>query len=293
VPSFSFFGAAQSDNEGNLYFHVSAGSFRKPVVLKLEHSSGDPTLYTLEDDGLKKSVFLNFSVTPTGRVSILCQQTDKKIYLLRFTSQGDLAEKVALDLPEYISTQSFVSFDTGTFLVSAYYLADAPEHLRGKGLMALFDESGKMLKNLSASTENVDLASVSQHLAEGGGTVGPDGNMYILQAGQVVVVSTLGKIMRRIRFHKPEGTIASKIAVSQNLISIWLLREGPKEKMQKQDVTAEYLVLDLLTGKPFGYYVPGKALGKAAVAVTFAGREGFTFFDTENGHVELISSPLR
>jgi hypothetical protein len=117
--------------------------------------------------------------------------------------------------------------------------------------------------------------------------------MYILQAGQVVVVSTLGKIIRRIRFHKPEGTIASKIAVSQNLISIWLLREGPKEKMQKQDVTAEYLVLDILTGKPFGYYVPGKALGKAAVAVTFAGREGFTFFDTENGHVELISSPLR
>jgi hypothetical protein len=117
--------------------------------------------------------------------------------------------------------------------------------------------------------------------------------MYILQANQIVVISGLGKIMRRIKFHKPEGTIASKIAVSQNLVSIWLLREGPKQKMQKQDVTAEYLVLDLLTGKPFSYYVPGKALGQAAIAVAFSGREGFTFFDTQNGHVELISSPLR
>jgi hypothetical protein len=293
VPSFSFFGPAQSDNEGNLYFHVNAGSFRKPVVLKLEHSSGDPTLYTLEDEGLKKTTFLNFSVTPSGQVSILSQQVDKKIYLLRFTSKGDLSEKVALDLPEYMSTQSFVAFDTGTVLVSAYYLADAPEHMHGKGLMALFDESGKMLKNLSANTEDVDLANVSQHLAEGAGTVGPDGNMYILQANQIVVISGLGKIMRRIKFHKPEGTIASKIAISQNLVSIWLLREGPKQKMQKQDVTAEYLVLDLLTGKPFSYYVPGKALGQAAIAVAFSGREGFTFFDTQNGHVELISSPLR
>ncbi len=293
VPSFSFFGPAQSDKEGNLYFHVSAGSFRKPVVLKLEHSSGDPTLYTLEDEGLKKTIFLDFSVTPSGRVSILGQQTDKKIYLLRFTSKGDLAEKVPLDLPEYMGMQSFVAFDTGTFLISAYYLADAPEHLRGKGLMALFDESGKMLKNLSANTEDVDLASVSQHLTEGGASLGPDGNMYILQSGQIVVVSGSGKVMRRIKFHKPEGTIASKIAVSQNLVCIWLLREGPKEKMQKQDVTAEYLVLDLLTGSPFGYYVPGKDLGKTAMAVAFSGREGFTFFDTQNGHVELISSPLR
>jgi len=292
VPSFSFFGPAQSDNEGNLYFHVSAGNFRKPVVLKLEHSSGDPTLYTLEDEGLKKTVFLDFSVTPSGQVSILSQQTYKKIYLLRFTSKGDLAEKVLLDLPEYMSTQSFVAFDTGTVLVSAYYLADAPEHLRGKGLMALFDESGKMLKNLSANTKDVDLANSTQHLTEGGGTVGPDGNMYILQTGQIIVVSGSGRIMRRIKFHKPEGTIASKIAVSQNLVSIWLLREGPKQKMQKQDVTAEYLVLDLLTGKPFGYYVPSKALGNAAIAVAFSGREGFTFFDTENGHVELISSPI-
>ena len=52
-------------------------------------------------------------------------------------------------------------------------------------------------------------------------------------------------------------------------------------------------MLDLFTGKPFGYYVPGADLGKAAIAVSFTSQEGFTFFDTQNGHVDLISAPLR
>jgi hypothetical protein len=102
------------------------------------------------------------------------------------------------------------------------------------------------------------------------------------------VISESGRIMRRIRFQKPGGVSAVKIAVSQNLLSIWLLKAG-----EKKSVTADYLVLDLFTGKPFGYYVAGKELGSAAIAVSFTSHEGFTFFDTQNGHVDFISAPLR
>jgi hypothetical protein len=139
-----------------------------------------------------------------------------------------------------------------------------------------------------SSTESVDLKTVSQRISEGGATVGPDGNIYLLQTNQVVVMSESGKIIRRIRYQKPGGSSATKIAVSQNLVSIWLLKEG-----EKKSVTADYLVLDLFIGKPFGYYVAGQELGSAAIAVSFTSREGFTFFDTQNGHVDFISAPLR
>ncbi len=236
-------------------------------------------------------MFEDFSVTPSGQVLILCQQTDQNSYVLRFSSQGTLQEKIILDMPESTSTESFAAFDSGAFLISAYYIADAPAQLRGKSFVALFDGSGKMRKKFN-SDDGVDLKSVSQHISEGGATVGPDGNIYVLQPGQVLVISESGKILRRIKFQKPDSSFATKIAVSQNLLSIWLLKEGPKQKMAKQAASAEYLVLDLITGKPFGFYVPAKELGEAAIAVAFSSQEGFTFFDTQDGHVELISAPL-
>jgi hypothetical protein len=287
APPFSFYGPAQSDKAGNLFFHINAGSYRRPVVLKLDRGSGDPTLYSLDDTDMQKAVFQEFSVTPAGQVSILCQKTDGKFYVLRFSSKGTLLEKIPMDLPEQLSLESLAAFDSGTFLLSGFYLGDAPAELRGKGFMALFDESGKMRKKFSGA-ESVELKTVSQRISQGGATVGPDGNIYLLQANQVLVIAESGKIIRRIRYQKPGGASAAKIAVSQNLVSIWLLKVG-----EKKNVTADYLVLDLFTGKPFGYYVAGQELGSAAIAVSFTSHEGFTFFDTQNGHVDLISAPLR
>jgi hypothetical protein len=288
APPFSFYGPAQSDKEGNLFFHISAGSYRKPVVLELNRASGDPTLFSLGDEELQTAVFQEFSVAPSGRVSILCQKTDGKFYALRFSSNGSLLEKIHLDMPEKLSIESFVAFDSGTFFVSAFYLSDTPAELRGKGFMALFDESGTVRRRFSSEPGSVDLKTISQRINDGGAAIGPDGNVYLLQTNQVLVISEAGKIIRRIKYQKPAALSATKIAVSQNLLSIWLLKEG-----EKKSVSAEYLVIDLLTGKLFGYYVPGLDLGNAAVAVSFTSHEGFTFFDTQSGHVDLLSAPLR
>src|SRR5579884_1495970 len=288
APPFSFYGSAQSDKEGNLFFHISAGSYRKPVVLELNRSSGDPTLFSLDDEELQTAVFHEFSVAPSGQVSILCQKMDGKFYALRFSSKGSLQEKIHLDMPDNLSIESFVAFDSGTFLVSAFYLPSASPELRGKGFMAQFDESGALRRRFNGEVGSVDLKSVSKRINDGGATIGPDGNVYLLQTNQVLVISEGGKILRRIKYQKPAALSAAKIAVSQNLLSIWLLKVG-----EKKNVTAEYLVIDLLTGKPFGYYVPGNDLGIAPVAVSFTSHEGFTFFDTQNGHVDLISAPLQ
>jgi hypothetical protein len=288
VPSFSFFGGAQSDKDGNLFFHVNAGSYRRPVILKLNRFNGDPTIYSLADEDQKTTIFSGFSVTPAGQVSLLGQTTDGKTQAIRFSSKGTVLERTVLDLPEHISIENFAAFPTGTVLVSAFYLPEAPEGLRGKSFMALFDESGRVKKKFSGELGDVDLATVFQHLREGGATVGADGNLYLLQPDRIVVISESGAVVKRLKFRKPEGFVATKIVVSQNLISIWLLREGAK-----QQVSSEYLVLDLLTGKRVGLYTPDKELGSSAIAVSFSNQEGFTFFDVENGHVKLTSAPLR
>lgn len=288
APSFRFYGAVQSDKNGNLFFHVDAGGYSEPVILKLDRGSGDPTLYTIADEDQKTIVFGGFSVTPLGQVVLLGEATDGKTYAIRFTSRGKATTKTALKVPDHISIGSFVAFESGSMLLSAFYLPDAPAALRGKSFMALFDESGRISKKFDGELAPVDLKNVFQHLQEGNASVGPDGNLYLLTPGEIVVISESGEIIRRLKYEKPAGGTASQIAVSHNLLSIWLLQEGINNQ-----VTSEYLILDLFTGKPFGFYVPGADLGKAAIAVSFSSQEGFTFFDTENGHVKLITAPLQ
>lgn len=288
VPSFRFYGAAQSDKDGNLFFHVDAGSYRRPVILKLAHNSGDPTLYTVADEDQQSIIFGEFSVTPLGQVVLLGQATDGKTYAIRFSSKGAPTSKTALEFPEHMSIESFVAFESGSMVLSAFYLPDAPAELRGKSFMALFDESGRIKRKLNGELSSVDLNNVFHRLREGNATLGPDGNLYLLTPDKVIVISESGEIVRRIKYEKPAGGTASQISVSRNLLAIWLLKEGP----QKQ-VSSEYLVLDLSTGKPLGFYIPGEEFAKAGIAVSFSYKEGFTFFDTGSGHVKLLSAPLQ
>lgn len=287
VPPFRFYQPAQSDKDGNLFFHVDAGSFRKAVILKLAVPSGDPTLYTLSDEDDQNIVFGNFSVTPFGQVVILGQGRDSRIYAIRFSSKGTATTKTVLDFPEHMSFGSFVAFESGSMLVSGFYLPDAPEELRGKSFMAIFDESGKMRKQFDRELDKVDLSTVFRRLREGNATVGPDGNLYFLASDKVIVMSESGEIVRRLTYEKPAGGTASKIAVSHNLLAIWLLKEV------KDRVTSEYLVLDLFTGRPFGFYAPAEEISNAGMAVSFSNQQGFTFLDSRDGHVKLISAPLR
>lgn len=288
VPTFRFYGAVQADKDGDLFFHVDSGSYREPVILKLARGSGDPTLYTIADEDQKKIIFGEFSVTPLGQVVLLGLGTDGKTYAIRFSSKGTATTKTALEFPDHTSIGSFVAFESGSMLVSAFYLPDAPEGLRGKSFMALFDESGQMRKKIHGELPSVDLGNVFQHLREGNATVGADGNLYLLTPDHILVLSESGEIVRRIKYEKPDGGTASQIAVSHNLISIWLLKEGAQNH-----ISSEYLVLDLFTGKPFGFYLPGEELRQTGIAVSFSNQEGFTFFDSVDGHVKLISAPLR
>ena len=288
VPSFRFYGMAQTDKEGDLYFHVEAGSYRKPVILKLARSTGDPTLYTLADGDQNNIVFAEFSVTPSGQVVILGMGKDGKNYAIHFSTKGAATTKTLLELPEHMSIGSFVAFESGTMLVSAFYLPDAPEELRGKSFMSFFNDSGKLVRKFDGELGEVDLKTAFQHAREGDSAIGPDGNLYLLTANKILVISESGEIVRRLKYQKPENRIAGKIAVSHNLIAIWMLKEGAKH-----EISSEYLVLDLFTGKPFGFYVPAEELGKFAVALSFSNEEGFTFFDNDNGHIKLISAPLR
>ncbi|HEY2499010.1 MAG TPA: hypothetical protein VGK24_18245 [Candidatus Angelobacter sp.] len=286
IPQFGFYGTPQSDEDGDMFFHANTGSFSAAVVLKLSHSSYAPTVYVADEISQTHLMFLGFSVTPEGIVSILAQGLDKKIYSIKFSSAGAVIQRTILYIPEKFAVNDFAVFESGTIIVSGFYLPEAAPELRGKSLITFFDESGTIKKQLKDDISAIDVAKAIKKISEGGSTIGKDGCLYILQGNEILVMGQEGDIVRRIKYEKPEEYSATKIAISRGLISVWLAKnEGD------YGIVPEYIILNQSSGEMMAEYVPETELGNNAIS--FSAADGFTFFKIESGKVKLTTAALR
>jgi hypothetical protein len=289
VPPFGAYDNAYCDNDRNLFFHIGAetASFNKGVIMKLAPNSQMPTLYQLPGEFSGKIGFLEFFVTPSGSVWLLEEAPDGTIYAFGFDSDGSMASRSRLDAPEHLRAADFVVSEHGVTLLGGYFNNDAPENLRGKTYLALFEKSGKLRKEIKQeSIQDVDLKDITKKLHDGGVGVGPEGNFYFLHSNEILVISEYGDVVRRLSFRRPaKDATATKIDLSDGALSIHFVKpnkDGP--------LLTQFLLLDSATGEPFALYEPSDELGNNCVC--FSHRDGYTFFRIENGKVKLVSAPL-
>jgi hypothetical protein len=124
------------------------------------------------------------------------------------------------------------------------------------------------------------------HLPEGGATIGKDGNVYLVAADKVLVVSPSGQIQRKIPFTRPDPSFSvSSVRYSDGLLAISFAKPG------KPEIVFQYLVVNALDGTPVGLYKPTDETGNNSVC--FSRHDGFLFFKVKDGRISLISAPLR
>jgi hypothetical protein len=290
LPALNYFGSAQCDSEGDLFFHTDSGSFRRNIVFKLSHDVEDSLMYKLTPELDRTTSFLSFAVTPDGTVHILAND-DKHLLVISFDSDGTMKDEVLLDTPERVLADQFEVFANGVILLDGYYSAGASQQLRGKPFQALFDASGKLIKRFSDISErdHSQQKTGTVALKDGGAAMGDDGNAYLLRSHEVVVLSSAGTAVRRLRFSKPEPkTIATGIFVSKGLLAIVL-----SETEKNNQIVDTDLVLDANTGLKVGYYAAPQQAGATSI-VCFSREDGFTFLKSENLNLlTLYTAPLR
>jgi len=287
VPAFGFYDFAKSDSDGNMYVHPSEGYAQ--AVLRIAVSSSEPTLYALPVDLRDKFNLLDFAVTARGSVWVVADTTDHaRTVAFEFDSKGQVKNRAEFDLPQGVNVYSFLASDQGTLLLSGLYGEMAAENLRGRSYVALFDQSGTLLRKLDEPTVKVDLGKMSGAPQENGATVGDDGSFYLLDSKQITVLNPAGKPVRRIPISKPAaGLRLAGLYVSGGLAAVRLAR---LEKDHR--VSFSYMVLNLFAKQPpLGWYAADPSIGDAAVA--FSRAEGFTFYHVEQGTVHFIRAQLR
>jgi hypothetical protein len=288
VPYFSTFGVPLCDGDGNLYFHVdpALNKFTPATIMRLSRDSNTPTTYELSADKGKELYFRMFSVTAGGKVWML-ESKAGRYEAFGFDSDEKMPDDTHLDVPEHMEVQDFVVSQTGAMLLGGFFDEHAPKEMQGKAFLALFSPSGQLQRNLTnEGPEFVKLKEVRNKLHDGAGTTDEYGNFYFTIGSRVIVLTGYGDILREFSIQKPDDdATAAALFYGGNLISIEFVTDHKPPELEMK-----YLVLDSVSGQPYGLYAPSDELGNNNVC--FSGRSGFTFLRIKDGRVQFLTAPL-
>jgi hypothetical protein len=288
IPDLPSLGETQCDESGSIYFQVFTGSLDKGTILKVSADGAKSTIYDLPTETGEggRDLYQALSVTPSGMVRVLYQQEKTgSLYVGEFAEDGSLKGSTRLDAPDKVIGKDFVAFDDGTVWLSAYYAPRAAEALRGKRYAAVFDPSGRVIKQLESFLTARNFNQIGPKSAEGNVVLGKDGNLYVLAPDKVVVITESGKVLRRIKFTKtnPEQ-FATRIDASGGLLAITLTTA------QKNEASQQFLLLDSFSGQPFGLY---DLAGPERALLCFDRQDGFTFLGGDKSSTKFLHYALR
>jgi hypothetical protein len=287
VPSFGAYGPAQCDENLAIYYHLATGLPSRTELLRISQSGNESTLYKLPEEFANSTDFLDFSVTPGGDVKVLVEDRNYHAIVFAFDSEGKVSSHAQLEVPEHVAGRHIAAYSDGTVLYSGVYTNDAAAEVAGTTYVALFQPSGKLLKRLDRLRDKKkEDEQESVHFSEGAATLGRDGNIYLLTAERVLVISAEGTIQKELAFTKPSPEFSAvTLQYSEGWVAITFA------KPERPEVVTRYLVLNASDGAPVGLYEPSEDTGNDNVC--FSRHDGFLFTTFEHGRVKLITAPLR
>lgn len=247
MPDIDWFDEPQCDAKGNAYVHAAA-NFNDGLVVRLDFSKDDAVIYRWHYKPTEMP-FMGFSVTPAGDVWMLGVTKDA-LSVVSFGSDGSEGSQTHVDLAPQFWPQRFTVFPDGAFLLSGFFGEDAPDKLEGTFFTGIFDASGKLRHRLPDKTAKVLPKDARLAHKEAFSTIGPDGNVYVLRATKVEVITPMGELTREIPFSKPDPkAVTERVWVVANRIAVMFLSkrtDGRNEPL--------FLVVDSTTGLPVGRY---------------------------------------
>lgn len=286
VPLFSAYGLPISDQDGDLFFHLGGSSYTDATIMKLSHSSSEPTLYKLPSDVQEKYSFYEFAVSASGEVWMLAN-AGQELLVVDFDSNGQVKGKTNLDLSlGEINITDFAAFEDDVLFVAGVSVSKAK---KGHSFIGLFDGgTGGKIRSLRGLFSPDDTSKKQVSIHEGDAVAGDDGNIYLLHETRIIAISPAGQIVKRVSFEKPASSLlAIHLMVSSGDAAIWL--RTPSKEDHKFETT--YLIVDLQNGTPVGWYAPPPEVTMPATG--FSRNSGFEFLQGEKGQWKRITAELR
>lgn len=271
------------DGDGNLYYRKATADPQVSVD-KYDAKGRLQTSFAIVNTGIKDVVPYSFFVTKKGEVFQAAGiKGGHDTYVVSYSSDGQVASKTKLDIQDF-APYNLAVFPSGEYLIGGY------QHPHHKGdaeypLTALFDSSGKLVKNIQIKRDSsiTDDSQPSQpvtgvNLAVAAGQVGvaDDGNAYLLRntdPALIYGVSAAGELVRTITVKSDLlGALPYSMLVSGNDAAILFSLKDTNE--------TELRIIDLTTGDTKAVLKPVAQLGRQLAC---ANPPDFTFLSAKDG----------
>jgi len=282
-PEFAFT-SSNCDEAGTLYLHTGTqGSFRDPILRV--STTGNSKLYKMTGEDVNVGEQGAMSVSPDGTLWLLLSGAESAV-LLRFNSDGEVTSRTKIDQFVGFVVEEFVAFNNDVFFIAAFPRPTEADR-KMRRYTAMVNSSGQHVAAPKLDLPKFD--TQSKKIPEGGAAAGNDGNLYLLQPEEVVVVSQAGDVLRHLRFRKPNADFSTvNISVSGGLAAIWFIKP-----VEQHRTTTELLVVDAASGEETGRYSLGPELEHQS-PLCFSRQDGFTFLaGIQDGKRKLITAALR
>jgi hypothetical protein len=287
TPSLFFMGNTQCDDKGDIFF--LAGSPQTPVVYKLMRD-GSHDVYGLLGDDARSNYYKAFHADRDGKVSLL--EVDLKSHspvMFSFEEDSTSPVRTVLDISPDMDpsgVHSFIQLKAGHILLQGFFGQNAPAKDRGRGYIAEFDASGRLLHTFrekdGAAVEDGHWAGHASALE------GDDGFIYVLLPDRVLVLSQTGRVRKTITLAPPEqGYMASQMYLAGSRLAIGYFKTGPAVQGTKLETL--YALIDASSGRQLRAYKPAAELMNSFL-VGFSD-EGFIFYQSgRDGEINLLTA---
>lgn len=293
------------NSKGDIYVRgYQPGDILAAPVVKFSNEGKRVAAYSLRSvSGFEKAGdAVNFEVTPRGEVFLLVTKSATERGLVRFHEDGRFDKYIPLDA--FFDPNHIAAFSTGELLITGIRFSQEKPTAPGEPLTALFDRSGRLLRELrlegdvnfeekeSAKTavptesgpekvlEIRDTGEEDRYSAVtlGAAFAADDGNVYLLRAGKAPLLYqvTAGGETKPISIPPPrEGFRLLSIKVAGGRAVLALEESGGGSQRRPAPPRQLLSLVDLATGEKLLDYVVPAGTGAFACyspdALTFLG----------------------
>lgn len=224
MPGFQFWGPAQCDSDGNLYFH--AGRDPNALTTLKILTDGSHAVYGIVGQDAAGLYFVASRVAPDRKLYVLAGGAKDELYLLKFGDDPTHPDRTQLESPSDIrpsSVHNFLITQDGEVLLQGYFTEDAPHGEQGRGYVAEFSGSGDPMRKSFEKTSEATRNYVAKHAANYAAASGADGLFYLLEPDRVLVLSQTGRVVRSLKLHVPDERYhAMRLYMSGHRLAITL-----------------------------------------------------------------------
>jgi len=195
VPVFGSVGRSFCDKSGNMYMNAGTVLGDHGPYLKISSDGQNHVTFRVPNDVAKEPGNDFMSVTPDGTFYVLHSLYSENS-LVKYHGDGSVDSISKLDLPPHVYLRSFAVNNNGILYVAGYKVPspDKKEPDKVPGYAALFDNSGKLIRDLTTDSPEYNLKAEHERPVGGDLVAGDNGKFYLLSETEATIINSSGII---------------------------------------------------------------------------------------------------